>query len=156
MISGYTQVVSQNFTKSMHNYRMQLEQQRNANIKVEQSAESPASQATEPADKTEAPQSPKESKIDYDALRADIDSRRDSARQAAVQAQGYKQQQNVIDTYIAASSDENGQNNSTSTNIDPADAYQTSMHYSRNMALINAFETVSNERTDRIHISVLV
>ena len=151
MISGYSHALSQDFSKSLQHFKAQHEQQRNVNVNVDQTA-----QRTAAAQKTEAPQQSKETKIDYDALNADIDSRRDSARQAAVQVQGFKQQQNMIDIYIAASSDEKGQSNSTPTNISPADAYQTSMHYSRNQALIGAFESVSNEKPDRVHVSVLV
>ncbi|EPJ45158.1 MAG: hypothetical protein OFPI_37680 [Osedax symbiont Rs2] len=156
MISGYSHALSQDFSKSLQHFKAQHEQQRNVKAKMDQTAQTPASQATEPTGKTEAPQQYKESRIDYDALSADIESRRDSARQAAVQVQGYKQQQNMIDIYIAASSDEEGQSNSTPTNISPDDVYQTSMHYSRNKSLIGAFESVGNEKPDRVHVSVLV
>ena len=156
MISGYSHVRSQDHAQSMQNFRTVLEQQKNVNVNVNHKVQAPASQATQTAEKTKEAQQPKESKIDYDALNADIDSRRDSARQAAIQAQGLKQQQNMIDIYIAASSGENGQSHSTPTNIDPVDVYQTSMHYSRNTALIGAFESVSNVKPDRVHVSILV
>jgi hypothetical protein len=91
--------------------------------------------------------------IDYDALNADIESRRDGARQTAVHAAGLNHQQNMIDTYIAASSDDDAE--SSSSTIDPADAYNTNMKYSRRMDLINAFESLGQGDSSRSHISVL-
>ena len=155
MISGATHALSQDLMLSMQQFRSQLEEQRNMSVKVDEVSESDEPEVTEPVENTEAPQEPEDAKIDYDALKADIDSRRESARQAAVHVADLKHQQNMVDTYINASSDEDEQSGS-SIKIEPADVYKTSMHYSQNMALIEAFESVASETSDRVHVSVLV
>ena len=157
MISGYNQGQAQDYAKYMQNSRTQLAQQ--SNVNRVQSAQTATSKTAEPAHKTQVTQiaqQPEESNIDYDALIADIESSRDSARQAAVHVQGLVHQQNMIDTYIAVSSDESDQRHSTSAMISPADVYQESMVSSRNRGLIGVYESVSNEKPDRVHISALV
>jgi hypothetical protein len=153
MISGYNQGKAQDYAKYMQNPRTQLAQQSNVNRVP--NAQSAISKTTEPAHKIQIVQQPEESNIDYAALIADVESKRDSARQAAVHVQGLVHQQNMIDTYIAVSSDENDQSHSASVMISPADVYQESMGYSRNRGLIGVYESVSNEKPDRVHISTL-
>ena len=153
MITGASHALSQDLMMSMQNFRVQLEQQRN--VKANEVSETGAPTATESSGKIETPQKPDETKIDYEALKSDIDNRKGSARQAAVHVAGLKHQQSMVDTYINVSSD-NEQSSSTSMGIEPADVYQKSMDYSRNMALIEAFESVGSEDVDRVHVSVLV
>jgi hypothetical protein len=153
MISGYNQGQGQDYTKYMQNSRTQLAQQ--SNVNRIQSVPTATSKTAEPVHKIQIAQQPAESNIDYDALIADIENRRDSARQAAVHVQGLQHQQNMIDTYIAVSSDEDDQSHSTSAMKSPADVYQESMGYSRNRGLIGVYESVSNEKPDRVHISTL-
>jgi len=157
MISGYNQGQVQDYAKYMQNSRTQLAQQ--SNVNRVQNAQSATSKIAEPAHKTQVTQistQPEEVNVDYDALIADIESRRDSARQAAVHVQGHQHQQNMIDTYITVSSNENDQSHSTSALISPADVYQESMGYSRNRGLIGVYESISNEKPDRVHISAMV
>lgn len=156
MISGATHTLTQDLMSTMQNFRSQLEQQRNMNITVNKVSTTQETENTEPVENTKTPQSIEDVDIDYDALKADIDSRRDNARQAAVHVADLKHQQNMVDTYIKASSGDDEQGGSSSTGIEPADVYKTSMHYSRNMALIEAFESISNEEANRTHVSVLV
>ena len=162
MITGATHIVSADLMKSVQDFRAQLEQQRNVNTK-ESSELQDVGEATEPTgeleatvptDELEAPQESAEAKIDYDALNEGMQSRRDSARQAAVHVATLQHQKNMVDTYMNASSDNDS--SSDSMNIDPVDVYKKSMDYSRNMALIKAFETVSSELSDRSHVSILV
>ena len=65
---------------------------------------------------------------------------RDQSRQAAVHAFEMQNAQLQVDTYVNASS--NGDNDDVSTQtIDPAKAYETSMKYGRQEALLNAADT---------------
>lgn len=147
MISSATHVLSQDLTASMHSFRAQLEQQGNAKQKGE-----PAN----PIEEVEVPQQPKEETIDYEALKADRDDRKDSARQAAVHVSNLQHQQDMVNTYIAASSDSSEQDSSAGINTSPANVYQKSMDYTRNMTLISAFESVGKEESDKTHVSILV
>jgi len=152
MITGATHTLSVDLMKSIPNFRSQLEQQRNMNVnEISEMQDIP--KGTRPSEKIESPQQTKVAKIDYDALNADIENRRDSARQTAVHVAGLNHQQNMVDTYIAASS--NDEEESSSSTIEPTDAYKTSMKYSRRMDLINAFESVGQDDSNRSHISVL-
>jgi hypothetical protein len=144
MISSATHVLSQDLTASMYSFRTQLEQQTNVQ------------QVVDPSEKPEIPQHPKEEVIDYEAIKLDRDNRKDSARQAAVHTSNLQHQQNMVDTYIAASSDNSQQDNSTGINSSPANVYQKSMDYTRNITLINAFESVGRDTSDKPHVSILV
>jgi hypothetical protein len=147
MISSATHVLSEDLTASMYNFRAQLEQQTDVQQVVDFS---------ESAEKTETPQHPKEGTIDYEALKLDRDNRKDRARQAAVHTSNLQHQQNMVDTYIAASSDNSEQGNSIGINSTPVNVYQQSMDYTRNIKLINAFESVGREVSDKPHVSILV
>ena len=154
MITGATHTLSVDLMKSIPNFRSQLEQQRNMNVnEISEMQDIP--KGTRPSEKIESPQQTKVAKIDYDALNADIENRRDSARQAAVHVAGLSHQQNMVDTYIAASSDDDDDTESNSSTIEPTDVYKTSMKYSRRMDLINAFESVGQSDSNRSHISIL-
>ncbi|NOQ77513.1 MAG: hypothetical protein GQ475_06985 [Methylococcaceae bacterium] len=153
MISGATHTLSADLNKSMQNFRSQLDQQRS--LKANDISKTQALvEKTEPSEEIESPQQPKKDNIDYDALNADIQSRRDSARQAAVNVTGLKHQQNMVDTYVAASSDDELE--SSSSAIEPVDVYKTSIEYSRRMDLISAFESVGQNSSNPSHISILV
>lgn len=171
MITGATHALSPDLMASGQNFKTQIEEQRNMYAKPQAQAPegtAPAQgtaptegtaplEGTAPAEPIEAPQEAEETTIDYDAIEADMNSRRDSARQNAVLATGITHQQDMVDTYINASSDgdDDEQNDYVTMEIDPADAYQTSMDYSRNMALIEAFESVGSEKSNQSHVSVL-
>jgi hypothetical protein len=131
----------------MHSFRTQLEQQ--SNVKQ-------AGEPTNPIEEVEVPQQPKEKAIDYEALKADRDNRQDSARQAAVHVSNLQHQQDIVNTYISASSKNSEQDSSAGINTSPVGVYQTSMDYTRNMTLINAFESVGKEESDKVHVSILV
>jgi hypothetical protein len=153
MITGATHALTQDLAMSIQNFRVQLEHQRNVSVNEATEPQVPAS--PESLEKIEAPQTPEKANIDYDALKADMDSRRDSSRQAAAHVAGLQHQQNMVDTYLNASSD-NEQSSSASIGIEPADIYKASMDYSRNTALIKAFDSVASAKSDRVHVSILV
>ena len=87
-----------------------------------------------------------------------MQARRDDARQAAVHVADLNIKQQTVDTYMAASSDsDDDKNNDNSYSYDPKAVYDASMNYSKNQALMSAFENIDkNGIENKHHVSVMV
>ena len=150
MITGATHTLSVDLIKSTQDFRSILDQRLSTN---ENQISAPQEPAPKPLEEVQEPEQAQQTTIDYEALDADIQSRRDSARQAAVHVAELQHKKNLVDIYMDVSSDDD---NSSSLGIEPMDVYQTSLKYSRRMDLINAFESVAQNNSNTPHINVLV
>lgn len=72
--------------------------------------------------------------------RQNIDERKDQARQAAVQVAANQTKKKNIDAYVRSANSGNNDTSSSSTIIDPYEAYQASMKYSRRTNVLAALE----------------
>ncbi len=152
MITATTHTLSAELTKSTQDFRSILDQRVSANENEVSTPQEPT-EGTVPLEAVQEPEQAQETTIDYEKLNSDIESRRETARQAAVHMTELQHKKNMVDTYMNAASDDD---TSSSSEIEPLEVYQTSLKYSRRMDLINAFEAVAQNESNSPHISVLV
>ena len=90
-------------------------------------------------------------------LEANIQERRDHAREAAVYAAELKQTQTNIDTYVNASTDSDESSDTTNaSDIDPANVYEKSMDYQQRNDLLAAFEQATTPEGLGMKINILL
>jgi hypothetical protein len=179
MITGASHNLSSNLVLSTNQFRMQLEQQNSTDMPKQpdhvettgagqthglsklSSTETPPPAEMQPV----APEEPshpsptpiEESRgIDMEPIIEASEENRDIARQAAVQAEGIRHTNNLIDTYMDATPDDASDSSSDSAFLDPAEVYSESRDYLRRMDMIAAFEKVAEGDLDRPSISVMV
>jgi len=101
--------------------------------------------------------------INYEEINKDVEARnqaaRDDARQAAVHVTELNIKQDAVDTYMDASQNTDSEDEDdydATYQYDPQKVYETSMDYSKNQALIEAFETTANNGLEQRHVSIMV
>ena len=95
--------------------------------------------------------------LDAKQIEENIQTRRDNARQAAVQAEEQRQTQKNIDTYIKASSDNDDSNGARSAaDINPAEVYEKTLNYQRRNDLLAAFEQATTPEGLGMKINIML
>lgn len=90
-------------------------------------------------------------------IEENIQTRRDNARQAAVQAEELRQTQRNIDTYIKASSNDDDSNGAKSAaDINPAEVYEKTLDYQRRNDLLAAFEQATTPEGLGMKINIML
>ncbi len=131
MITGSVHALTPSLSKSLLDYRAQVITQRH-----QQKQTAPAEE-TAPASRVEAPKPPAGPSV-LDQVAEGSAERRDRARQTALDIGAIRHTQNLINTYVNATSDD--ESGSQTSGVDPVEAYRASLRYSRRLDLVNAFE----------------
>lgn len=149
MISSSVHNVSPYLKDSATQFRKQLEDKNSVEI-----------QLVKPKDEVKAPvldkgQLPED--LDAKQIEENIQTRRDNARQAAVQAEELRQTQKNIETYINASSDSDDKiDTKSAADINPAEVYEKTLNYQRRNDLLAAFEQATTPEGLGMKINIML
>ena len=157
MITGSAQTLSAGMNRSLQDYRSYLDKQQGAAARGGASAKNEVGTPENPPPPTTPvePAEPTRPAPNVDDMEAAAQQRRDSARQAAVYTAELKQPQQLFDTYVNASSNDESETSNTNS-IDPAKVYQASMDYSRRTDLLAAFEKAGQEQPETSQLNIVV
>ncbi|MDJ0840949.1 MAG: hypothetical protein QNK37_30845 [Acidobacteriota bacterium] len=148
MITGAVHTLTPNLMQSLQDYRFQLNRMRPKTAEETPAAPPPA-ETLEPGVPSEKTPSP----LDFSQALENATARRDDAKQAALEVGAVKQKQDLIDTYLAASSDDQDE---TPGGIEPVQVYKTSMKYSRRADLVAAFEETGAGLSQGLNVNMVV